>query len=299
MQLRPSPQQDTSPQDPPQPQQSASAPPQGDGSMPSSSDQAQTTMAAAGPPAEGPPLSSTNNQTTSVPKHPKLAPPIPPASSPETTESSGVSDDEVAQDEEEPRPSAVLGVLKTIFSWIILPGLIVLFLHSFVFQAFYVSGSSMNPDFQDGDYLIIDKVGFTLSNIKSTIGLDTSLDLKRGDVLVFRYPNNPSTFFIKRLIGLPGDRVVVRDGRVTIYNNEHPEGLVLSEPYIDPSAVTQGDIDEVVEKNKYFVMGDNREPNGSFDSREWGQLPREDIVGVATARLLPINELGPLKHPTY
>jgi signal peptidase I len=193
----------------------------------------------------------------------------------------------------------VLGVLKTIFSWIILPGLIVLFLHSFVFQAFYVSGSSMNPDFQDGDYLIIDKVGFTLSNVKATFGLDTSLDLKRGDVLVFRYPNNPSTFFIKRLIGLPGDRVVVKDGKVVIYNSDNPEGLVLKEPYIDQSAVTQGDIDEVVEKNKYFVMGDNREPNGSFDSREWGQLPREDIVGVATARLLPINELGPLKHPTY
>lgn len=299
MQLRPSSQQDTTPLDPPQPQQSASAPSQDTIGDPTSSDQAQATLTAAEPPTESPSSPTSNHDATNVPKHPKLAPPLPPASSPETTETGEATGEESATDEEEPRPSAVLGVLKTIFSWIILPGLIVLFLHSFVFQAFYVSGSSMNPDFQDGDYLIIDKVGFTLSNIKSTIGLDTSLDLKRGDVLVFRYPNNPSTFFIKRLIGLPGDRVVVKDGRVTIYNNEHPEGLVLTEPYIDPSAVTQGDIDEVVEKNKYFVMGDNREPNGSFDSREWGQLPREDIVGVATARLLPINELGPLKHPNY
>lgn len=229
-----------------------------------------------------------------VHKAPKLAPPLQPA-----TAAIPLAEEEEIEDEEERRPSAVLGVLKTIFSWIILPGLIVLFLHSFVFQAFYVSGSSMNPDFQDGDYLIIDKVGFTLSNVKAAFGLDTSLDLKRGDVLVFRYPNNPSTFFIKRLIGLPGDRVVVKDGKVVIYNNENPEGLVLNEAYIDQSVITQGDIDEVIEKNKYFVMGDNREPNGSFDSREWGQLPRNDVVGVATARLLPINELGPLKHPTY
>ena len=242
------------------------------------------------PPAEP---ASGAEPAPAVQRPPKLAPPLQPA-----TATTPLPEEEI-EDEEERRPSAVLGVLKTIFSWIILPGLIVLFLHSFVFQAFYVSGSSMNPGFQDGDYLIIDKVGFTLSNVKSTFGLDTSLDLKRGDVLVFRYPNNLSTFFIKRLIGLPGDRVVVKDGKVVIYNNENPDGLVLNEPYIDQSVVTQGDIDEVIEKNKYFVMGDNREPNGSFDSREWGQLPREDIVGVATARLLPINELGPLKHPTY
>lgn len=237
---------------------------------------------------------------SATPKHPKLAPPLQPASAtPSSDEKQANGEDDAVPEEEERQPSAVLGVLKTIFSWIILPGLIVLFLHSFVFQAFYVSGSSMNPDFQDGDYLIIDKVGFTLSNLKATFGLDTSLDLKRGDVLVFRYPNNPSTFFIKRLIGLPGDRVVVKDGKVTIYNAEHPEGLTLTEPYIDQSMVTQGDVDEVVDKDKYFVMGDNRSPNGSFDSREWGQLPRYDVVGVATARLLPINELGPIKHPTY
>jgi signal peptidase I len=289
MQVRPAPQQGTSPQDPPQSEQgSVNSPQPVAADAVASPDQSQAAPTALG-----------DDQAVEAPRHPKLAPPLPPASNSEAMGSSDMPSDEIAPSEEEPRPSAVLGVLKTIFSWIILPGLIVLFLHSFVFQAFYVSGSSMNPDFQDGDYLIIDKVGFTISNIKSTFGLDTSLDLKRGDVLVFRYPNNLSTFFIKRLIGLPGDRVVVKDGRVTIYNNEHPEGLVLTEPYIDPSAVTQGDIDEVVEKNKYFVMGDNREPNGSFDSREWGQLPREDIVGVATARLLPINELGPLKHPTY
>ncbi len=250
------------------------------------------------PPVAGTIIEPTAPGTTAEPgpsahAAPKLAPPLQPATAAE------LADEEYTEEEEPRRPSAVLGVLKTIFSWIILPGLIVLFLHSFVFQAFYVSGNSMNPDFQDGDYLIIDKVGFTLSSVKASFGLDTSLDLKRGDVLVFRYPNNPSTFFIKRLIGLPGDRVVVKDGKVVIYNDDHPDGLVLSEPYIDQSAITQGDIDEVVEKGKYFVMGDNREPNGSFDSREWGQLPRKDIVGVATARLLPINELGPLKHPTY
>ncbi len=258
---------------------------------------AQATIAAAQA-ASTPPSEAAPATEPAEPKHPKLAPPLKSAVELEA-EAEAESANESDQEPEERRPSAILGVLKTIFSWVVLPGLIVLFLHSFVFQAFYVSGSSMNPDFQDGDYLIIDKVGFTMSNIKSTFGLDTSLDLKRGDVLVFRYPANPSTFFIKRLIGLPGDRVVVKNGKVTIYDADHPEGLVLKEPYIDQSLTTQGDIDEVVEKNKYFVMGDNREPNGSFDSREWGQLPRNDVVGVATARLLPINELGPIKHPTY
>jgi signal peptidase I len=227
--------------------------------------------------------------------HPKLAPPLKPAAQQEADQADA-SEEEF---EEERAPSAILGVLKTIFSWIVLPGLIVLFLHSFVFQAFYVSGSSMNPGFQDGDYLIIDKVGFTLTTIKAGLGMDTSLDLKRGDVLVFRYPNSPGTFFIKRLIGLPGERVVLKNGKFTIYSDANPDGLELNEPYIDQSLTTQGEIDEVVEEGKYFVVGDNRAPNGSFDSREWGQLPRFDIVGVATARLLPINELGPLKHPTY
>jgi len=241
-------------------------------------------------------LNPTANPTGQIPKHPKLAPPLQPAAQ-TTVDGDDVEND--AEDTEEKQPNPFLGALRAIFSWIILPGLIVLFLHSFVFQAFYVSGSSMNPDFQDGDYLIIDKVGFTLSSIKSVVGLDTSLDLKRGDVLVFRYPNSPGTFFIKRLIGLPGERVVLKNGKFTIYNNEHPDGLELDEPYIDQSLTTQGEIDETIEKDKYFVVGDNRAPNGSFDSREWGQLPREDIVGVATARLLPINELGPIKHPTY
>ncbi len=241
-------------------------------------------------------LNPTANPTGQIPKHPKLAPPLQPAAQ-TTVDGDDVEND--VEDTEEKQPNPFLGALRAIFSWIILPGLIVLFLHSFVFQAFYVSGSSMNPDFQDGDYLIIDKVGFTLSSIKSVVGLDTSLDLKRGDVLVFRYPNSPGTFFIKRLIGLPGERVVLKNGKFTIYNNEHPDGLELDEPYIDQSLTTQGEIDETIEKDKYFVVGDNRAPNGSFDSREWGQLPREDIVGVATARLLPINELGPIKHPTY
>ena len=225
-----------------------------------------------------------------------------PAASQDSNNTVEVSlDDQQAIDEsdEEPRRNPFLSVGKTIFSWVILPGLIVFFLHTFIFQAFYVSGSSMNPDFQDGDYLIIDKVGITLSNLKGMVGLGGTLSIKRGDVLVFRYPNSPSTFFIKRLIGLPGDRVVVKDGNVIVYPGNGDSSITLNEPYIDQTQVTQGDIDEVVEKDKYFVMGDNRSPNGSFDSREWGQLPKDDVVGVATTRLLPINELGPIKHPTY
>ena len=175
---------------------------------------------------------------------------------------------------------------------------IVLIIQNFIFQAFYVSGSSMEPGFQNNDYLIISKIPLTQYNVGKFFG-QKNVSANRGDVVVFRYPNAPETFFVKRIIGLPGDRVVLKDGVYTIYNTEHPDGLVLNEDYVDPQYVTQGNIDEVVEEGKLFVSGDNRSPGGSFDSREWGQLPQEDLTGFAVLRLLPINNLKFITGHTY
>lgn len=190
-------------------------------------------------------------------------------------------------------------VIASIFSWVVIPILIVLFVHNFIFQAFYVSGTSMVPTFNDGDYLVISKIDMTMNNIKRMVGITGSIDAKRGDVIVFRYPASPQTFFVKRVIGLPGERVVVNDGKVTIYNKEHPQGLILGEEYIEPGVVTQGRVDTVVEKDKFFVMGDNRTPGGSYDSRDWGTLPQYDIIGRAELRLLPVNHFGIVADPKY
>jgi len=175
---------------------------------------------------------------------------------------------------------------------------IVLIIQNFIFQAFYVSGSSMEPDYHNNDYLIISKIPLTLFDIGRVFG-QKNVTANRGDVVVFRYPNAPETFFVKRVIALPGERVTLKNGVYTIYNKAHPDGLSLTEDYVDPQYVTQGEVDQVVEEGKLFVSGDNRSPGGSFDSREWGQLPQGNLTGFAVLRLLPINSLKFITGHTY
>lgn len=175
---------------------------------------------------------------------------------------------------------------------------IIFVIQNFIFQAFYVSGSSMEPDYHNNDYLIISKQPITWWNIGKLFG-QKNMDIQRGDVLVFRYPNAPETFFIKRAIALPGERITIKGGVITIYNAENPDGFVLKEDYIDPRFVTQGTIDEVIEEQHVFVVGDNRSQGGSFDSREWGQLDDKYITGFANFRLQPLSGFGALFRPKY
>jgi signal peptidase I len=163
---------------------------------------------------------------------------------------------------------------------------VVLPIRLFVAQPFVVVGSSMEPTFLNNDYLIVDEISYRLR------------DPKRGDVIVFKYHSGleeqtgepqeggESKYFIKRIIGLPGETVDIRNGKVTITNSANPEGIVLNETYIknlpsDTMTVT-------LEKDRYFVMGDNR--SVSFDSRRWGPLGKDEIVGKALVRLLPLNK---------
>jgi len=147
------------------------------------------------------------------------------------------------------------------------------FLITFVAQAFRVQGTSMEPLLHDGDRIVVNKFVYRFSPIA------------RGDVVVFWYPRDPSTSFIKRVVALPGDRIEMRRGHLYVNGREMPETYV-SEKRRDhdsfpPTAVTAG---------HYFVLGDNR--RGSNDSRSWGEVPEKYIYGRAVMRFWPLGQLG-------
>lgn len=175
------------------------------------------------------------------------------------------------------------GFLGEIVRFSLLALLIVLPIRIFIAQPFIVSGASMETTFSTGQYLIVDQLTYRLN------------DPVRGEVIIFRYPKDPSKFFIKRIIGIPGDTVSVSGRDVTISNAEHPEGVVLDKEYLidaKPSAT----LTETLGENEYFVMGDNRD--ASSDSRAWGVLQRDKIVGRALLRLFPFSKINvfPGKH---
>lgn len=155
--------------------------------------------------------------------------------------------------------------------------LIVFPIRMFIAQPFIVSGASMDETFHNGQYLIVDQVSYHFE------------DPQRGEVIIFRYPRDPSKFFIKRVIGIPGDTIKIEGNIVTITNAEHPEGAVLDEPYV-PHMQPNTYLEEVLGDGEYFVMGDNRDQ--SSDSRVWGVLQERNIVGRALFRLFPIGEAG-------
>lgn len=163
--------------------------------------------------------------------------------------------------------------------------LTVYIIRSFLVQPFLVSGASMEPNFSDGDYLLIDELTYRFR------------PPQRGEVVVFRYPGDEKTFYIKRIIGLPGERVVVRDGKVRVANAANPDGVGLNEDYISSGVQTIGDIDRTLAVDEYFVLGDNR--YFSFDSRNWGVLPKNDIIGVVRLRLFPFRGTHTFAVPEY
>ena len=167
---------------------------------------------------------------------------------------------------------------------LVLAGITIWLVRFFLFKPFYVKGASMEPNFFDKEYLIVDELSYRLRAPE------------RGEVVVFKYPENPKEFFLKRIIGLPGERVKVSEGKVTIYNNEHPEGVVLDESYLPAGLLTSGDRTFVPLSDKqYFVMGDNR-PN-SYDSRRFGSVDKSLIVGRVFFRGWPLNRIELIPEP--
>jgi len=156
--------------------------------------------------------------------------------------------------------------------------IIVIPIRLFVAEPFIVSGLSMFPTFNNGDYLIVDKLSYELGSPK------------RDDVVVFRYPGDTTKFFIKRIIGLPNETVDIKGNDVTITNAGHPNGFKLDQPFVLNPA--NNDTHLVLKSDEYFVMGDNR--SASSDSRYWGPVKRNLLQGKPFLRLLPINKIDVL-----
>ncbi|MCU0653592.1 MAG: signal peptidase I [Candidatus Pacebacteria bacterium] len=154
----------------------------------------------------------------------------------------------------------------------------------FLFQPFVIQGQSMEPNFHEADYLIVNELSYRLRAPE------------RGEVVVFFYPLDTTKRFIKRIIGLPGETVEIANGKVTIMGTDG-KTVVLDETYI-PADLRAPDMPaSKLGENEYFVLGDNR-PSSS-DSQDWGVLPKKDIIGKVEFRLWPISDLSKIETPTY
>jgi signal peptidase I len=185
-------------------------------------------------------------------------------------------------------------MLKSFFSFffelmkiVVISLVIIIPIRYFLVQPFYVKGASMEPNFYDHEYLIIDEISYRFKAPE------------RGDIIVFRYPKDPQEFFIKRIVGLPGEKIKVNDGQVSIYNNEYKNGFILEEPYLAEGVKTYSLTDEAISlgDEEYFVLGDNR--NSSKDSRSFGAVNKSFIIGQVIIRGWPFNRINLFRLPEY
>ena len=167
---------------------------------------------------------------------------------------------------------------------VIIALLIVAPIRYFIFQPFFVRGQSMEPNFYQGDYLIIDELSYQFRAPQ------------RGEVIVFKYPQDPSQRYIKRIVGLPGETIKIQEGRVFIEHDGVTQPLN-EEVYLSQYSQTLGDIQMTLYKNEYFVLGDNRPL--SADSRRWGVLPEDNIIGRVFLRAWPFAALAKIEIPNY
>lgn len=166
---------------------------------------------------------------------------------------------------------------------VIIAAAIIIPIRYFLIQPFIVRGASMEPSYHDSDYLIIDQFTFDFREIE------------RGEVVVFRPPNGSNQFYIKRVIGLPGETVEIKQGKIIIYNSEYPNGIELDESYIDDMT---DDRDRVtLGLHEYYLLGDNRD--ASLDSRKFGPVAEEAIIGRVWFRGLPFDSIGASEIPEY
>ena len=156
----------------------------------------------------------------------------------------------------------------------------------YLIQPFYVKGASMEPSFHDHEYLIIDEISYRF-------------DLPaRGDIVVFKYPKDPSQFFIKRVIGLPGECIKISAGKIKITAVGATEEFVLEETeYLLKGIQTQGEIDIQLKSDEFYVLGDNR--GSSLDSRSFGPIHLSDIIGRTWVRGWPFDKIKVFKSPNY
>ena len=181
------------------------------------------------------------------------------------------------------KQSGALLYVSELVKIIIIAAAIILPIRLFVVQPFYVKGQSMEPNFQADDYLIVDEVSYHFR------------EPRRGEVVVFRFSDTEKKFFIKRLIGLPGETIEIRQNLVTIYNTEHPDGFVLDEASYNPVDFSTIVDKRLLEEGEYFVMGDNRPI--SHDSKRFGPIDGKQIVGRVLLRGLPLGKFTLFETP--
>jgi signal peptidase I len=197
-----------------------------------------------------------------------------------------VIEDPISEESPEIREPGFIGkvgsVLLEFIKIAVLAGITIGFVRYFLFKPFYVKGQSMEPNFEEQDYLIIDELSYRLR------------EPVRGEVIVFHY-RQTDDYFLKRIIGLPGERVKIDGNKVVIYNEDHPQGMVLPEGYL--TEPTTGSVTVTLGKDQYFVMGDNRD--ASFDSRRFGAIDRDDVVGRVWVRGWPFSRVTTFSQPSY
>lgn len=168
------------------------------------------------------------------------------------------------------------GFFKELLKFLFIAFLVVVPFRYFIAQPFIVNGASMEPTFHQGEYLIVDQLSYK-----------TFKDPQRGEITIFRYPSDPSKFFIKRIIGLPGEIIRKQGLKITIVNDKFPDGFEIEEPYIEFQ--NEDSLEIKLKDDEYFVMGDNRA--SSSDSRVWGPLKREFVIGRPIIRLFPLSKM--------
>ena len=167
---------------------------------------------------------------------------------------------------------------------VIIAAIIVIPIRYFLFQPFLIRGASMEPNFQQNNYLLVDELSYRFQ------------EPKRGETIVFNPPIESSPPFIKRIIGLPGEEIEIKDGQIIITKNGEQQILDESS-YFSQNTYTPGNLKISLKENEYFVLGDNR--LNSADSRAFGSLPRENIIGRVFLRIFPLASLTKIEAPAY
>lgn len=160
----------------------------------------------------------------------------------------------------------------------------------FVIQPFLVKGDSMEPNYKNGEYLIVNEISYHLG-----------VKPKRGDVVVFKFPKDPKENYIKRIIGIPEEKVEISGGKLYVYKQGGSKKEELKENYLPYVNKVESSTDNEwgLGKDEYFVLGDNRLPGGSSDSRMWGPLPRKNIIGKVWFVFWPPSEIKTISLPQY
>lgn len=175
-----------------------------------------------------------------------------------------------------------------IFAWevfkvVVISLVIIVPIRYYVIKPFYVKGASMEPNFHDHEYLIIDEISYRFNQPE------------RGEIVVFKDPLQSGQYLIKRIIALPNERVTIKNGLITVYTADDKSGILLQEPYLEPGTKTNGTVEVVLSPDEYLVLGDNR--THSLDSRIFGPIKRQAIIGRVWWRGWPLDKMGVLTQP--